>query len=352
VCLKIDSMKDLPRTVVLVVFDDVLAIDVVGPADVFSTATSMVGEDRGYRLVVASPDGRPVRAVGGLGLEAGASLGSPRGSIDTLIVPGGDGVRQVADSPELVRQVWRIAGRARRICSVCGGTQVLAAAGLLSGRRVTTHWAAAGELAAGHPDVRVEPDPIYIQDGNVFTSAGATAGMDLALALVEADHGPELARQVARWLVLFMQRPGGQSQFSERLARPVAVDSPLRSLLDGIVADPVGDHRVPQLAAKAGLSDRHLTRLFIEQTGTTPARFVERVRVEAARELLERSDLLGDVVARRTGFGSYETMRRAFVRGLGIGPRDYRDRFRNTSLRPWPSEETLNGASHDQRASA
>jgi transcriptional regulator GlxA family with amidase domain len=195
--------------VVLVVVDDVLAIDVVGPADVFSTATSMVGEDRGYRLVVASPDGRPVRAVGGLGLEAGASLGSLGGSIDTLIVPGGDGVRQAADSPELVRQVSRIAGRARRICSVCGGTQVLAAAGLLSGRRVTTHWAAAGELAARHPDVQVEPDRIYIQDGNVFTSAGATAGMDLALALVEADHGPELARQVARWLVLFMQRPGG-----------------------------------------------------------------------------------------------------------------------------------------------
>jgi transcriptional regulator GlxA family with amidase domain len=132
----------------------------------------------------------------------------------------------------------------------------------------------------------------------------------------------------------------------------VAVESPLRSLLDGIVADPVGDHRVPQLAAKAGPSDRHLTRLFVQQTGTTPARFVERVRVEAARELLERSDLPGDVIARRTGFGSYETMRRAFVRGLGIGPRDYRDRFRNTSLRPWPSEETLKGASHDQRASA
>jgi transcriptional regulator GlxA family with amidase domain len=333
-------MADSRRIVVLVTFADVLALDVVGPAEVFSAASRMLGADGGYKLRVVSIDGAPVRADSGLRLQADTSLQTVRGAIDTLIVPGGQGVRLAADTPELVRRVGRIAARARRVCSVCGGAAVLAAGGLLSGRRVTTHWAASADLATRHPDVLVEPDRIFIQDGNMFTSAGGTAGMDLALALVEADHGAELARQVARWLVLFMQRPGGQSQFSERLARPTASDSPLRLLLDGIVADPDADHRVPQLAAKAGVSDRHLTRLFVEQTGTTPARFVERVRVETARDLLERSDLPGDAVALRTGFGSYETMRRAFVRSLGIGPRDYRDRFRRTPLRPWPSEET------------
>jgi transcriptional regulator GlxA family with amidase domain len=327
-----EDMKSSRRTVVLVLFEDLLALDVVGPAEVFSAATRMVGPDYGYRLRLASVDGEPARADSGLRLHADAALASVRGPVDTLIVPGGEGVQRAADSPDLIQQIGRIAGRARRICSVCGGAAVLAAAGLLSGRRATTHWAGSADLAERHPDVAVEPDRIFIQDGNVFTSAGGSAGMDLALALVEADHGAETARQVARWLVLFLQRPGGQSQFSERLARPVATDSPLRPVLDGIVADPAADHRVPQLATQVGLSDRHLTRLFIEQIGTTPARFVERVRVEAARDLLERSSLPGETVATRTGFGSYETMRRAFVRGLGVGPRDYRDRFRSAPL--------------------
>jgi transcriptional regulator GlxA family with amidase domain len=325
-------MKASRRTVVLVLFEELLALDLVGPAEVFSAATRMVGPDRGYRLRLASADGEPARADSGLRLHADTALASVRGPVDTLIVPGGEGVRAAADAPDLVRQVDRIAKRTRRVCSVCGGAAVLASAGLLSGRRATTHWAGSADLAQRHPDVEVQPDRIFIQDGNVFTSAGGSAGMDLALALVEADHGSEIARQVARWLVLFLQRPGGQSQFSERLARPVAADSPLRPALDDIVADPAADHRVPQLATKVGLSDRHLTRLFIEQIGTTPARFVERVRVEAARELLERSGLPGDTVATRTGFGSYETMRRAFVRRLGVGPRDYRDRFRSTPL--------------------
>jgi transcriptional regulator GlxA family with amidase domain len=327
-----EDMKSSRRTVVMVLFEDLLALDVVGPAEVFSAATRMVGPDYGYRLRLASVDGEPARADSGLRLHADAALASVRGPVDTLIVPGGEGVQRAADSPDLIQQIGRIAGRARRICSVCGGAAVLAAAGLLSGRRATTHWAGSADLAERHPDVAVEPDRIFIQDGNVFTSAGGSAGMDLALALVEADHGAETARQVARWLVLFLQRPGGQSQFSERLARPVATDSPLRPVLDGIVADPAADHRVPQLATQVGLSDRHLTRLFIEQIGTTPARFVERVRVEAARDLLERSSLPSETVATRTGFGSYETMRRAFVRGLGVGPRDYRDRFRSAPL--------------------
>jgi transcriptional regulator GlxA family with amidase domain len=337
---RIEDMKPSRRTVVLVLFEDLLALDLVGPAEVFSAATRMVGPERGYRLRVASIDGEPARADSGLRLHADTALRSIRGPVDSLIVPGGEGVRQAADTPDLVRQVHRIAGHARRVCSVCGGASVLAAGGLLRGRRATTHWAGSADLAERHPDVEVEPDRIFIQDGNVFTSAGGSAGMDLALALVEADHGAEVARQVARWLVLFLQRPGGQSQFSERLARPVAADSPLRPVLDDIVADPAADHRVPQLATAVGMSDRHLTRLFLDQTGTTPARFVERVRVEAARDLLERSDLPGETVASRTGFGSYETMRRAFVRGLGVGPKDYRDRFTRTS-QPSPVSRTM-----------
>ncbi|HEX2298881.1 MAG TPA: helix-turn-helix domain-containing protein [Pseudonocardiaceae bacterium] len=264
-------------------------------------------------------------------LGADVALRDVQGPVDTLLVPGGQGRLAAADSPELTSEVRRIAGNTRRVCSVCGGAAVLAAAGLLDGRRATTHWADSQELAARHPDVRVEPDLIYVQDGNVFTAAGGAAGMDLALALVESDHGPELARQVARYMVLFLQRSGCQSQFSERLARPVAADSPLRPLLDGIVADPRADHRVPRLAERAGLSDRHLTRLFIEQTGTTPARYVERVRVEAARDLLERGSMSVEVVAARSGFGGSETMRRAFLRVLGVGPGDYRDRFRRTA---------------------
>jgi transcriptional regulator GlxA family with amidase domain len=329
---RIDVMKSVRRSVVFVLFEDLLGLDLVGPAEVFSAATRIVGLDRGYRLRVASIDGEPVRADSGLRLHADSTLMSVRRPVDTLIVPGGEGVRRAAASLDLIRQIRRIAGHSRRVCSVCGGAAVLAAGGLLNGRRATTHWAGSTDLAERHPDVNVEPDRIFIQDGNVFTSAGGSAGMDLALALVEADHGAEVARQVARWLVLFLQRPGGQSQFSERLARPIAAGSPLRPVLDDIVADPTADHRVPQLATKVGISDRHLTRLFLNQTGTTPARFVERVRVEAARDLLERSDLPGETVATRTGFGSYETMRRAFVRDLGVGPRDYRERFRTTPL--------------------
>jgi transcriptional regulator GlxA family with amidase domain len=317
------------RTLVHVAYPGIAMLDLVGPAEVFTAANRVVNSGPQYRVVVASLDGAPVTADSGLRLEADVRLASVFGRIDTLLIPGGleamwSGAMR---SDALLREVHRIAGRARRVASICSGAFVLAAAGLLDGRTATSHWACCEELERDFPQIRIEPDRIFVRDGNVFTSAGVTAGMDLALALVEADHGVEVARTVARLLVIFVQRPGGQSQFSERLAHPIAQDSALRAVCDEIVADPSRDHSVPGMAERAGLSERHLARLFIAQTGATPARFVERVRVEAARDLLEAGLTPVATIAEQIGFGSAETMRRAFLRVLGVGPADYRARF-------------------------
>ncbi len=341
-----------PRLVVLVAYDGVQLLDLVGPLDVFDAAARAVGVgaaghgpvaaeaalaeaaavepgDAGYEIVVASPDGGAVCSSAGVAIATAAELAEIEpGAVDTLIVAGALALEAPLAEPRLIAGISRLAGGARRTCSVCGGAFLLAAAGLLDGRRATTHWAVCASLAASFPTVEVEADRIYVRDGDVFTSAGVSAGIDLALALVEEDHGSELARRVARWLVLFLQRPGGQSQFSERLALPLPAGSPIRALADEIVAAPAADHRVPALAARAALSERHLARLFAEQAGTTPARFVERVRVEAARDRLERSDAAVEAVAEGCGFGSAETMRRGFLRVLGVGPAEYRRRFR------------------------
>jgi transcriptional regulator GlxA family with amidase domain len=277
-------------------------------------------------------DGRPITGASGLRVEVDARLSSVTGRVDTLRIGAGLTYTDAMESDELLTEVRRIAGRARRVVSTCVGAFVLAAAGLLEGRAATTHWAFCDALGRDFPTITVEPDRIFVRDGNVFTSAGVTAGMDLALALVEADHGVEVARSVARWLVLFTQRPGGQSQFSARLAHPITQGSSLRGVFDEIVADPSGDHSVPRMAERAALSERHLARLFIAETGTTPARYVERLRVEAARDLLEATAASVDTVAEKAGFGSAETMRRAFLRVLGIGPADYRARFSATYL--------------------
>lgn len=322
-------MPGTARHIVLAVFDGVQLLDVAGPADVFDAATRVAGRDGGsdYRLTIASAGGTSVRASSGMGIEPDADLAEldPDG-IDTLLVPGGRG-RVVLEDSDLVEELPRIVAGARRFGSVCGGAFLLAAAGLLDGRRVTTHWAGCAELAERFPAITVEPDRIYVRDGSAITSAGVTAGIDLALALVEEDHGAKVARTVARWLVVFLQRPGGQSQFSQRLGAPVPAESPIRVLVDGIVADPSGDHRVLALAERASLSERQVTRLFTREARVTPGRFVERVRVEAARDLLESGRSSVDAVAERCGFGSAETMRRAFRRVLGIGPGEYRQRF-------------------------
>lgn len=319
------------RNVVLVAFEGMQILDVVGPAEILAAATQLAA-DGGYEVRLATVDGEAVRGSSGLRLEADLALAEVAAAdVDTLIVGGGLRFDDVIADPRMSAELRRLSRSARRTCSVCAGAFLLAAAGLLDGRSATTHWAFCELLARRHPEVRVEPDRIFVRDGGVATSAGLTAGMDLTLALVEEDHGPDLARAVARWSVMFLQRPGGQSQFSERLALPAGVGDPLREVLDGVVAEPAADHRLAELARRASLSERHFRRVFLDQTGTTPARFVERVRLEAARERLERTATPVESVATECGFGSAETMRRAFLRGVGVGPAEYRGRFRSSA---------------------
>jgi transcriptional regulator GlxA family with amidase domain len=327
-------MPPSKRQVVLVGFEGMQLLNLVGPAEMLDAATQVLGGQRGYRVTIATPDGAPVRGSAGMRLAADSSLDHVRPrAVDTLIVGGGMRIGAAVDDARLASGLRRIAAGARRTCSVCTGAFLLAGAGLLDGRAATTHWAFCAELARRHPRVRVEPDRIFVRDGSTVTSAGSTAGMDLTLALIEQDHGPDVARTVARWTVMFLQRPGGQSQFSERLALPGTIASPIRQVLDAIVAEPAADHRLARLARRAAVSERHLRRLFADQTATTPARFVERVRVEAARERLERSATPIEAIAASCGFGSSETMRRAFLRVLGVGPSDYRARFRSSADR-------------------
>lgn len=323
-------MLDGMREVVIVVYDGVQSLDVTGPAEVFEAAAGL--RRGGYRVRLASPDGRDVTTSSGLRL--GVHTGLPTAAPDTLLIAGGLPPDASPDQ-RLVTGVRDAAVGARRVASVCTGAFVLAAAGLLDGRRATTHWAFCDRLAAAYPSVTVEPDAIYVRDAPVVTSAGVTAGIDLALALVEDDHGAALAREVAGWLVVFMQRPGGQSQFSRRArTRPVQREA-MRGLLDHIAAEPAADLSVEAMAERLSMSPRHFSRTFTAQVGVSPGRYVEESRVEAARCLLEAGDDGVDTVARLIGFGTAETMRRAFLRHLGVPPTAYRERFRTTT-RPVP----------------
>jgi transcriptional regulator GlxA family with amidase domain len=274
-----------------------------------------------------SADGEEVRTSSGIGLRPHSSLDSCRGPIDTLLVAGGTGIGAAAADPDVVRWVASAARRSRRVASVCTGAFLLAEAGLLDRRRATTHWSACDQLARRYPAVQVERDPIYVRDGELLTSAGITAGMDLALAMVEDDLGHEIALKTARWLVLFMQRPGGQAQFSATLTAQRAQRPPLRELQAWIVEHLDEDLSVSALAARAHMSPRHFARAFAKEVGVTPAAYVETVRVERARAQLERGAESLAAVARTCGFASAETLRRAFHRRLGVPPSDYRERF-------------------------
>lgn len=316
------------RKVVIVLFAGAQTLDVAGPADALTWGTHFAaGTDDGYAITFVSLDGKPIRSGSGLRLAADCSLAEVDGPIDTLLVPGGGGMHLLDRPTPLVDEVKRLSSLARRTVGVCTGAFVLAEAGLLDGRAATTHWFACRTLAERYPSVAVQPDRIFIDDGVVSTSGGITAGIDLALALVQSDFGVATARKVARWLVMFLQRPGGQSQFSERLTLELGSGSALRAIIDEVVAEPRAAHTVADLAQRAAISERHLTRMFASEVGITPGRFVERVRVEAARELLESTRLKLPVIAERSGFGSVETMRRAFVRITGIGPGEHRRRF-------------------------
>ena len=316
----------MPRCVVIVALPEVQPLDVAGPAEVLASAASVAGgDDAAYTIEVVAPGGAPIPTDSGYAIAPAGALEAVRGPIDTLLVAGGAGARNA--SPETVARVRRLAARADRVASVCTGAYVLAAAGLLDGRRATTHWSWCDDLQRRHPAVTVERDPIFVVDGPVRTSAGVTAGMDLALALVEEDLGPRVALEVARWLVVFVKRPGGQAQFSAQLAGQSAERSPLRELQAWIADHIDADLSVPALAARACMSDRHFARAFKAETGMTPAVYVESLRVERARLALESGEAPIDAVAARCGFGTVETLRRAFSRRLGVSPAAYRNRF-------------------------
>ncbi|GHD86809.1 GlxA family transcriptional regulator [Streptomyces naganishii] len=311
--------------IVIVLYEGVQSLDVTGPLEAFVGAGAAVGQPHLYRITTASPGGGPVRTSSGLRLLADDDLDHV-GPAHTLLVPGGAGTS--APDPAVVRRVGQLAAGAERVVSVCTGAFLLAEAGLLAGRRATTHWAYCDSLARRFPDIDVDPGPIYVKDGNIASSAGVTAGIDLALALVEEDLGRDAALQVARHLVVFLRRPGGQAQFSTQLAAQLAERHPLRDVQYWIAEHPDGDLSVTALAERCALSPRHFARTFAAEVGVTPGRYVDGVRLEAARRRLEDTEDGIEEIARACGFGTPESMRRAFVRALAVAPTEYRRRFR------------------------
>lgn len=321
-------MSTKTRTILLLAFPDVQLLDVSGPLQVFASANELLaarGLARPYAPRVVSADPGLVTSSSGLALLS-QSLRTVRGPIDTLVVPGGRGVYAATADARLTNWIRRQVGRSRRIASVCSGAFLLAEAGLLDGRRVATHWSRCEELAKRYPAVRVEADPIFVRDGNVWTSAGVTAGIDLALALLEEDLGRAMALEVARELVVFLKRPGGQSQFSATLSMQDANDQ--FGDLHTWMAEHLGsDLSVPALARRMHMSERSFMRHYKAETGMTPARAVEKLRVETARRLLVDTAWSVKRIAARCGFGNEEGMRRSFVRLLRISPQAYRERF-------------------------
>ncbi|CAN5602747.1 GlxA family transcriptional regulator [soil metagenome] len=316
--------------VVLVATDELQLLDLAGPADVFASAT-LLGAEPAYSVQVATPGGTAVRSESGVLVAADLSTSDVARAtdepVDTLMVVGGLGTRQARKDEQLLDDLRTIAARSRRITSVCTGALLLAEAGLLDGYQATTHWASTDHLARRHPSITVFPDRIFANDGDRWTSAGVTAGVDLALALVEADHGAELARTVAAWLVVFTRRPGGQSQFSVQLKATPARRQELADLQRWLPDHLTEDLSIPALAARAGLSQRTFVRAFRAETDTTPARYVEALRVEAARALLESTDLTVDTVAKQVGLVRAERLHRAVRRQLGTTPDQYRQHF-------------------------
>ncbi|MCV7385799.1 GlxA family transcriptional regulator [Mycolicibacter longobardus] len=321
----------MTRKVLILGYPGIQALDVFGPAEVFATASLvLLGQGRGadgYDVAVASVGGEPITAGSGVALAAGP-LPEPNESVDTLLLPGGIGVDAARSDPEVVDWVRSASVHARRVVSVCTGAFLAAQAGLLDGHRATTHWAFAEALASEFPNITVDPEPIFMRSSeSVWTAAGVTAGIDLALALVEEDHGTEVAQTTARWLVLYLRRPGGQSQFATPAWLPRARRAPIRDVQELIESEPGGPHRIPELAARAAMSPRHFTRVFTDEVGVAPGVYVEQVRTEAARRQLEETDDTVVAIAGRCGFGTAETLRRTFIRRLGISPDHYRKTF-------------------------
>jgi transcriptional regulator GlxA family with amidase domain len=322
------SSPNRVRVIDVLTYPAVQLLDVTGPIQVFASANDLFADAGGappYLLKVVAQSGEGATASAGVTLAAGP-LTRGGEELDTLLVAGGEGAEVAAENPVLIDWVRERAARARRVASVCTGAFLLAAAGLLDGRRAATHWKYCAKLAQRFPAVQVEPDPIFVCDGPVWTSAGVTAGIDLALALVEADLGRSVALAVARYLVVFLKRPGGQAQFSAALALQAAEDT--FGTLNGWINEHLADDlSLSVLAHQAGMSERSFSRHYAQSTGQTPARAIERLRMEAARRLLSETRTPVKRIAQRCGFGSEETMRRSFLRLLSVTPQDYRSRF-------------------------
>ncbi|WP_373047145.1 GlxA family transcriptional regulator [Vulgatibacter sp.] len=328
------------RTIGFVLFDGVAALNVSGPAEVFALANLLAGPaERAYDILFLSEAGGPIRASSGIVLETRALASLDPAELDTLLVSGGRNVAAIGPAAPLVAWIQHAAGFARRTCSICNGAFLLAAAGLLDGRRAVTHWCEVEALRAAYPQVRVELDPIHLQDGPIWTSAGMTAGIDLALALLEEDHGRRLSLAVAKELVVFLRRPAGQAQFSSALAAQTRLgtlppDSRLAELPSWIMENLQADLGVEALARAVGMAPRTFARSFARTHGGTPARLVHDLRVEAACRHLEEPSLEIKEIAYLCGFANEERMRRAFLRRLGVPPATYRERFGPVATRP------------------
>jgi transcriptional regulator GlxA family with amidase domain len=316
------------RSVVILGYPGVQALDLVGPFEVFSGATTCLAgqghRDDGYAVTIATRDGQPATTGTGLALAA-APLPDPSDPIDTLVLPGGWGIDDVRRDDDTVAWIQSAAKHARRVVSVCTGAFLAAQAGLIDGCTATTHWAFADRMGREFPSVTVDPDPIFVRSSDkVWTAAGVTAGIDLALSLVEDDYGTDIAQTVARWLVLYLRRPGGQTQFAAPVWMPRAKRAPIRDAQEAIESEPGGAHSIPDLARRAAMSPRHFTRVFTDEVGEAPGAYVERIRTEAARRQLEETDDTVTAIATRCGFGTAETLRRNFVRRMGVSPDQYR----------------------------
>src|SRR5438094_8884314 len=330
-----ESLSPQTRRIVFVAGPGVEILDLVGPLQVFARASEMHAKESAGSLpiysveVVTVSSNRSLIANCGLRISADRTFREVRGKIDTLLVAGGEAIEKNEISPEAVRWMRRSSRRIRRIASVCTGRMALARAGLLDGRRATTHWNWCQTLIKRAPRAEIDPDPIFVRDENVYTSAGVTAGMDLAMALVEEDHGSRLALQVARNLVLYLRRPGGQSQFSAALSLQLTDRKPLRELESWVLDNLNKPLTVPVLAQRVAMSPRNFARVFTKELKTTPAKFVERLRVEAARRRLEESRNTLETIAGECGFGNVNSMRNVFQRALRIAPGHYRRHFRS-----------------------
>jgi len=325
------NTEPMARSVLILGYPGIQALDLVGPFEVFTGATVCLAAQQrggeGYGVGIVSRDGEPASTGTGLELVA-RPLPDPREPIDTLVLPGGAGVDAVRRQPDVIGWIQIAAEHTRRVVSVCTGAFLAAQSGLLDGCTATTHWAFAGQLAREFPAVEVDPEPIFVRGSEkVWTAAGVTAGIDLALSLVEDDYGIDVAQTVARWLVMYLRRPGGQTQFAAPVWMPRAKRAPIRDVQEAIESEPGGAHSVPELARRAAMSPRHFTRVFTDEVGEAPGAYVERIRTEAARRQLEETDDTVTVIAARCGFGTAETLRRNFVRRLGISPDQYRKTF-------------------------